>query len=166
MPDRFIPSSDTTRAYRDALASFGTGITVVTTQTPNGPMGMTANSFASVSLDPPLVLWSPAKSSGRYDTFANAELFGIHVLGVEQYAVAAAFAKDPFAFDDGAWELTETGTPVIHDCLSHFECRTHAIHDAGDHSIIVGRVLTAQHREGTGLMFKQGKFGRFTPNES
>lgn len=128
-------------------------------------MGMTANSFASVSLDPPLVLWSPAKSSWRHDQFVNATDFAVHILGVEQIELAQAFAKDPHAFDSCTWETSKNGVPVIQGCLSNFECRTEAVHDAGDHSIIVGRVLLASHRDGTGLMFKQGKFGRFEPSD-
>lgn len=165
MPDSFVPSPATARAYRDALSCFGTGITVVTTQTDDGPVGMTANSFASVSLDPPLVLWSPAKSSWRHDKFVAAKHFAVHILGVEQKDLAQAFAKDPFAFDQCVWAPSDNGTPLIENCLSNFECRTEAVHDAGDHSIIVGRVILAYHREGTGLMFKQGKFGRFEPND-
>ena len=81
MPDQtFIPGPETARAFRDALGCFATGVTVVTTQTDRGPLGITANSFASLSLDPPLVLWAPALTSSRYQAFADAERFAIHVM--------------------------------------------------------------------------------------
>lgn len=79
----FAPDADA-RAFRDALGRFATGVTVVTVLTDDGPAGMTANSFASVSLDPPLVLWSPARSSSRFDLFANAAHYAIHVLDADQ----------------------------------------------------------------------------------
>ena len=80
----FVPGADNHRAFRNALGSFTTGVTVVTAMTSDGPIGMTVNSFASVSLDPPLVLWSPAKSSSRYGAFTGARHFAIHVLGADQ----------------------------------------------------------------------------------
>ncbi|MDJ1007312.1 MAG: flavin reductase family protein [Paracoccaceae bacterium] len=159
---RFQPGPESQRAYRDALGSFATGVTVVTTRTSQGPVGITANSFASVSLDPALVLWSPAKSSRRHDAFAGAQSFAIHVLDAAQGAVAEAFVKDGAPFDRVAVRNVATGIPLLDDCLAVFECRRHAAHDAGDHTIIVGEVIAAETRPGEPLLFVQGKYGRFT----
>ena len=81
------PGPDTTREFRDALGRFATGVTVVTTDSEIGPLGITANSFASVSLDPPLVLWAPARFSRRFKAFAETLYFAIHVIGAEQKAL-------------------------------------------------------------------------------
>ena len=87
------PTSCDERAFRDALGRFATGVTIVTCNGPDGPMGITANSFASLSLDPPLVLWSPAKSSRRYEAFVNATEFAIHVASYDQLDLCRDFAK-------------------------------------------------------------------------
>ena len=157
----FVPGPDTARAFRDALGRFATGVTVVTCEA-DGPLGITANSFASVSLDPPLVLWSPARVSRRFDAFAGAEHFAVHVLGAEQAALCEGFSAAGDAFPDGAPERNAEGVPVIDGCLARFECRTHARHDGGDHEIVVGAVLRASSREGAPLVFAAGSYGRFT----
>ena len=155
---RFTPQSDL-RAYRGALGAFATGVTIVTTQTASGPVGMTANSFASVSLDPPLILWSPAKSSSRFAAFSQAPQFIVHVLGVDQRPLAEAFTRAKNAFDGLDWSLTDTGSPLIRGCLASFECQTDALHDAGDHVIILGRVQHVAHQPGAPLLFHGGQFG-------
>lgn len=157
----FVPGADTARAFRDALGRFATGVTVVTCEA-DGPVGITANSFASVSLDPPLVLWSPARASRRFDAFAAAQHFVVHVLGEGQTAVALAFAKEGDAFDGLPTTRNPEGAPVIEGCPARFECRTHARHDGGDHEIVVGRVLRAASGEGHPLVFHGGTYGRFT----
>lgn len=161
----FIPGPDSARDFRDALGCYGTGVTVVTTMTEDGPLGMTANSFASVSLDPPLVLWSPAKTSRRHAPFAGAVRFAIHVMAEDQDRLARHFAKQGDIFDGIAWRLSDDGVPILDGCLARFECVTEAVHDGGDHSIIVGRVLRGAHRPGSGLIFKQGQYGGFLGRE-
>ena len=104
-------------------------------------MGMTVNSFTSVSLDPPLVLWSPAKSSSKHDAFAAVDHYAIHVLSAEQDGLSACFTRGGTAFEGLEWQLNTEGAPVIPGTLSRFECRRFALHDAGDHSLIIGRVL-------------------------
>ena len=155
----FDPATDP-RAFRDALGAFATGVTVVTTQTPDGPVGITANSFASVSLDPPLVLWSPAKSSRRFHHFAEADRFAIHVLGADQRHICEAFTRDKHAFEGIDWHAGEDGTPLIENTLARFECTLDAAHDAGDHLIIVGRVRRADTRPGAPLLFAGGAYQR------
>ncbi|QBF32386.1 flavin reductase family protein [Thalassococcus sp. S3] len=157
----FTPGPQTARALRDALGCYGTGVTVVTTMSPQGPLGMTANSFASVSLDPALVLWSPAKSSSRYASFVAARHFAIHVMAEDQQDLALHFARQGDGFDAVDWTPSEENAPILSGCLARFECATSAVHDAGDHSIVVGEILRAAHRPGQGLMFKRGQYGGF-----
>ncbi|MBS0125607.1 flavin reductase family protein [Thetidibacter halocola] len=158
----FDPATGDPRAFRDALGQFGTGVTVVTCETGTGPIGITANSFASVSLDPPLVLWSPAKSSSRYPFFMAVPHFAIHVVGTDQVALCSGFARTGDAFDGLDWERGARGVPLLNGCLARFECTTEAVHDAGDHSIIVARVTRVTTRPGAPLLFHGGRYGGFT----
>ncbi|SLN20324.1 flavin reductase family protein [Roseisalinus antarcticus] len=146
------------RDFRAALGRFATGVTVITATAHPGPVGITANSFASVSLDPPLVLWSPAKSSSRFDLFAGAEHYAIHVLDSHQREICDGFTRAKDAFDALDWAPGAQGVPLIEGCLARFECRREAVHDAGDHAIIVGRVTRAAFRDGTPLLFQGGRF--------
>lgn len=158
----FVPDPANARSFRKALGTFTTGVTVVTAPGQAGPLGMTVNSFASVSLDPPLVLWSPAKSSARHDAFIAADHFAVHVLAAEEDELSASFTRGGRGFDVVAWRRNENGVPVIPGTLARFECQRAALHDAGDHTIVVGRVLRATHRQGEPLCFSHGSFGRFT----
>lgn len=153
------------RALRSAFGRFGTGVTVVTTQTPEGPIGMTANSFSSVSLDPPLVLWSAALRSKRHDAFVQAAHFCIHILGQNQHDTAHHFATQGHDFSGFDWHHGADGAPVLSGCVAAFQCRAHAVHPAGDHSVILGEVAHAAERPGAGagLLFDQGRFGTFLP---
>ena len=160
MTEAFDPATNP-MAFRHALGRFATGVTVVTTQGPEGPAGITANSFASVSLDPPLVLWSPAKSAGRFPIFAAAPHYAIHVLSEAQRDIAAAFTRHVNAFDGLAWHKDAKGTPIIENCHATFICRREATHDAGDHVIIVGRVTDVRTSDGNGLVFHGGRYGGF-----
>ncbi len=161
--ESFDPIQADRRAYREALGRFGTGVTVITCATPDGPLGITANSFASVSLDPPLVLWSPAKSSSRYPFFMAAERFAIHVMGRDQFDTCNGFARDGDAFDRIDWTTSAGGVPLITGSLSCLECTTTATHDGGDHSIIVARVTRVTTRAGEPLLFFGGAYGTFDP---
>jgi flavin reductase (DIM6/NTAB) family NADH-FMN oxidoreductase RutF len=124
-------------------------------------MGFTANSFAAVSLDPPLVLWSPAKASSRFEVFATAPFFAIHVLGADDGALAARFLRGGPGFDALPHEVSPEGTPTIPGTLARFDCTLHAVHDGGDHAIIIGRVLRACYTNGAPLVFSQGGYGGF-----
>jgi flavin reductase (DIM6/NTAB) family NADH-FMN oxidoreductase RutF len=149
------------RAFRDALGRFATGVTVVTIATRDGPMGFTANSFASVSLDPPLVLWSPARSSARFPFFAAARHYAIHVLGAEEVELSQRFVRGGSGFDGLSHSTNAEGVPVLKTALSRFDCEQTATHEGGDHLIVVGRVLRAVFRQGGPLVFSQGAYGRF-----
>jgi flavin reductase (DIM6/NTAB) family NADH-FMN oxidoreductase RutF len=162
----FTPDPTRSTDLRRALGQFGTGVALITAQTGEGPLGMTANSFSSVSLDPPLVLWSAARSSKRHDAFAAASAFCIHVLSADQIDVANHFAAQGHDFSPYAVEEGPNGAPTLHGCLATFHCDTYAVHRAGDHSIILGQITAAatQPEERDGLLFKRGRFGRFTPD--
>lgn len=161
VPTAFTPTSDNTRLLRDAFGRFATGVTVVTAATDDGPVGITANSFSSLSLEPALVLWSPAKNSKRFDDFANARHFAIHILAEDQAAVCEGFARNKRAFDGLDMARNDHGVPLINDCLARFECTHVATHPGGDHVIVVGEVTYAQINEGNPLGFFGGKFGVF-----
>jgi len=157
----FVPSSENSREFRNALGCFGTGVTIVTTTVDNTPFGITVNSFASVSLDPALVLWSLAKSSYRFAQFEPATHYAIHVLDQSQADQAARFARNAQSFDHCPWRASENGVPLLEQCVARFECERSSSHDGGDHAIIVGRVLRAANFGGEPLMFVGGQFGRF-----
>jgi flavin reductase (DIM6/NTAB) family NADH-FMN oxidoreductase RutF len=150
-----------TAALRAAFGRFTTGVTLVTIATPDGPMGFVANSFASLSLDPPLVLWCPAKTSLRFKRFAAAEHFAIHVLERGQHALVARFARGGPGFDGTDAATNPDGVPVIQGALARYDCARYATHDGGDHVVIVGRVLRWVTGEGAPLVFSQGRYGSF-----
>lgn len=152
---------DGRRAFRAALGRYATGVTVVTTQGLRGPIGITANSFTSVSLDPPLVLWCLAKESARFSTFSAAAHYAIHVLAAEQRDLCHRFARTGRDFSGLEPGTTPEGQPLLPDCLARFDCAAHTAHDGGDHAILVGRVLRVQVRQGTPLLFWHGRYGDF-----
>lgn len=161
--DIFVPGPTTQRQFRDALGAFATGVTVVTTQTAMGPLGITANSFASLSLDPPLVLWSPARGSRRFDAFAEAEHFAIHVLSAQQTHLGTHFARQGHDFDLPDVHMNAQNVPILPGCLAVFECQREAVHAGGDHAIVVGRVLAARHKPGAPLVFQSGRYAHLKP---
>ncbi|MFN4192274.1 MAG: flavin reductase family protein [Tabrizicola sp.] len=156
-----VPDAANARLFRDALGCFATGVTVVTIRGPQGPMGFTANSFASLSLDPALVLWSPAKASQRYPHFAAARHYAIHVLGQDQADLPARFSRGGQGFEGLPWQTNREGVPILPGALARFDCAQHATHDGGDHLIIVGQVLRLALEEGEPLVFAKGRFGGF-----
>lgn len=152
---------------RRAFGHFATGVTVVTTLDARGRrVGMTANSFASLSLEPPLVLWSLANSSTNHAAFLAARYFAIHVLAAGQDALARQFASragDRFA--GVAVESGCRGVPLLADFHARFECEMHAQHEGGDHTIFVGRVLRVAERPGEPLLFHRGRYAGVAPAE-
>lgn len=133
------------RTFRDALGCFATGVTVVTAFCPDGtPIGLTANSFTSVSLDPPLLLVCIANNAGSAPFLREAERFAVNVLQIGQQPTSNRFAgKGEDRFAATPWEVGEFGTPVLTGSLSSFECVRDAVHDGGDHFLLVGRVVKA-----------------------
>lgn len=157
----FQPDSAEPRLLRDALGRFATGVTVVTCLSGGQPVGITANSFASVSLDPALVLWSIARSSSRFAAFSTAQNFAIHILGADERDLAARFTRGGAGFDGLALTTGQAGTPLIDGTLARFDCALDRSLDGGDHVILLGRVLSASYRAGAPLVFSQGHFGGF-----
>lgn len=150
------------RELRAALGAFATGVAIVTTRAQDGLHGLTINSFASVSLDPPLVLWSLDRRSHSLRAFETGAVFAVNVLGRHQADLARRFARhgvDRFA----QTPLTEglDGAPLLGDCVACFECRRVAAHDGGDHVIIVGRIERYRADQRPALVFSRGKFGGF-----
>ena len=149
---------DDAKAYRHALGAFATGVCVVTADTPSGPVGITVNSFSSVSLDPRLVLWCLDDGSERAPLFAAADRFVIQVLAAEQRDLAARFAKGHWALCDE--EIRRVGDmPRLPASLAWFACETERQVEAGDHLIIIGRVVDFDVDDGAALTFHRGHFG-------
>ncbi|HEV2560674.1 MAG TPA: flavin reductase family protein [Rhizomicrobium sp.] len=151
-----------TRAFRQALGCFPTGVAVVTAKPPGRhPMGITVNSFTSVSLDPPLVLWCMDRRSDRFETFTTAKSYVISLLGTAHENVSARLAKQGSHSLEGIELIeTESGPPALADALAYFECAPHAVHEGGDHAILVGQVLRFARRDAGGpLVFFKGRYG-------
>ena len=131
------------KSFRQLLGCFPTGVAVVTTCNADGsPAGLTCNSFSSVSLEPPLVLFSLRKASSLLPTFVESGAFAINILSQSQDALSGRFASSRIAdkFESVAWRRGPLGTPLVDDCLASFECSVHARHEAGDHVIFIGEV--------------------------
>lgn len=149
------------QALRRALGQYATGVTVITTLGSDGrPVGMTANSFSSLSMDPPLVLWSIGRKSSNFVHFEEAPCFAVHVLHAGQAGLAARFAtRDVDRFEGVAAGAGASGAPQLDDFLAHFDCSTEARLPGGDHLILVGRVLAFDEREGLApLVFHGGRY--------
>lgn len=148
------------KMLRNAFGSYMTGVTVITAVSKDGtPVGFTANSFTSVSLDPPLLLVCPAKSLSTFDVFANCESFVVNILSEDQQAVSNIFASSKEdRFSQIEWHKDEQGNPVIDGALTHFSCKTERNLDAGDHNLLVGEVLNFSNREGYGLGYASGGY--------
>ncbi|MEG0858689.1 MAG: flavin reductase family protein [Pseudomonas sp.] len=152
------------QAFRTALGTFTTGVTIITTQAEDGsPVGITANSFNSVSLNPPLVLWSLSKKARSLPVFSTGKHWNVHVLSTEQESLSGRFAtqgEDKFAeiqFDNGVSEA-----PLLQDCTARFQCRTAFQYEGGDHVIFVGEVLAFDHSERAPLAFQSGQYALAT----
>ena len=157
-------SEFTSRDLRTALGKFATGVTVVTTAGEDGPVGVTVNSFSSVSLDPPLILWSLARTSSRLPVFEQASHFAVHVMNHQQEDLCRAFSRDARAFDSLAMRQNQKNIPIIEDCLACFECPRHAVHAGGDHLIFVGRVEAVSLTHTDPLIFFDSNFGAIEAN--
>ena len=151
------------RALRDAFGAFMTGVTVVTAVASDGsPRGFTANSFSSVSLDPPLLLVSIAKTSSNFDVFSNAQGFAVNILSEGQKMISNAFSRpvqDRFSGVD--WHAGQQGSPILAGVSAWFDCTLHQIIDAGDHAILLGLVAAFHAGTAAGLGYYRGSY--FTP---
>ncbi|TCS98386.1 flavin reductase (DIM6/NTAB) family NADH-FMN oxidoreductase RutF [Tepidimonas ignava] len=147
--------------FRAALGRFATGVTIVTTRAADGaPVGLTVNSFNSVSLQPPLVLWSLDVRSRALAAFTHATHWAVHVLGAQQQALAERFARrDVDRWAGVPWTPNAEGVPLLPGCCAYLECRARSRYPEGDHVILVGEVLRCQHDDGAGALLYHG--GRF-----
>jgi 3-hydroxy-9,10-secoandrosta-1,3,5(10)-triene-9,17-dione monooxygenase reductase component len=161
--DNPIPPFDS-GAFRRALGMFGTGVTIVTARAGDGtPVGMTANSFNSVSLDPPMVLWSLAKAARSLPVFHAAEHWNVHILANEQNDLANRFARageDKFA--GLALEPALADAPLLAGCSARFQCRTVFRYEGGDHIIFVGEVIGFDRSETAPLLYVSGEYALAT----
>jgi flavin reductase (DIM6/NTAB) family NADH-FMN oxidoreductase RutF len=157
-----LPAIDATR-FRKALGAFPTGVTVVTSIGSQGePRGFTANSFTSVSLDPPLLLVCVAKSAAGFSVFTGTHHFAINVLAEHQATVSSLFAsKRPDKFAHVAWWPGTTGSPLLSDSVAWFDCTTHDRVDAGDHVILIGRVVAFDDSQANPLGYCRGAYLTF-----
>ena len=144
--------------FRFALGKYTTGVTIVTCNGKNGPIGITANSFSSLSLSPPLVLWSPAKASKRHDTFLKAEKFIIHIAGEHQIELCKSFSKSADGGSEMDWNFNDQGEAFIKNCSARFECTKYSHFDGGDHSIIVGEVKKFETTDQKPLVYLEGNY--------
>jgi flavin reductase (DIM6/NTAB) family NADH-FMN oxidoreductase RutF len=148
------------KALRNAFGAFATGVTVITTRQPDGtPRGFTANSFTSVSLDPPLLLVCVAKTARSADVFANAAHFAVNILAEDQKAVSGLFAsRAPDKFDQCSWSPGHGDVPLINGALAQFACANDQLVDAGDHLILIGRVVDFSTNQGQPLGYFRGNY--------
>ncbi len=148
------------RALRNAMGNFATGITVVTAINENGePQGMTANSFSSVSLEPPLISWCVGKDSRLFELFGKTNHFAVHILHSGQQAVSQLFAgPEENKFDQLSWCPGINGVPLLDDCASVFQCEMEHRYPGGDHTILVGRVLDFTSMPMPPLIFHGGQY--------
>lgn len=152
------PRTDT-RPLRAALGGFATGVCVITAVGPRGPLGITVNSFTSVSLDPPTILWSLGRASDRWPTFSEAEHFAVHVLDAGGLAACQRFAWGDPVLRPGEFTVGAGGAPLIEGWVSRFQCRSVRRVEAGDHMLIFGQVEQFEAREGEALVFYKGGYG-------
>lgn len=164
-PTQDSASPGDSRHLRECLGAFATGVTIVTTQAQDGGfIGLTANSFNSLSLSPPLVLWSLGLRAGSLETFMSATHFAVNVLSADQLALALRFARaGTNRFAGISVHSGLGGAPLIDGAVAWFECetRTHVRH--GDHVLFIGEVMRCERAAGDPLVFERGRFGVVDP---
>jgi flavin reductase (DIM6/NTAB) family NADH-FMN oxidoreductase RutF len=148
--------------FREVLGHLATGITIVTATDEGEPVGFSCQSFAALSLDPPMVILAPAKSSTSWPRIARAGAFCVNILGEHQEAVCRAFAvSGGNKFDGVDWTPGVTGSPLIEGSLATVECTLGAIYEGGDHELVTGHVVDMEIGKGSPLIFYRSGFGRF-----
>ncbi|WP_404302798.1 flavin reductase [Alicycliphilus denitrificans] len=154
-PQHFDPKD-----FRQALGMFATGVTIVTTTAPDGtPVGVTANSFNSVSIDPPLVLWSLAKNARSLEAFTSGAHWNVHILAQEQEALSNLFARaGEDKFGQQQLEPGVSDAPLLPGCSARFQCKTMFQYDGGDHTIFVGEVLSYDRTQRPPLLYVTGQY--------
>ncbi len=157
------PRSADVAHFRSVLGHFATGITVVTGVAEGVPAGLTCQTFVSLSLDPPLIAFCPNKQSTSWRRIAGSGAFCANILTEDQEDISRVFATSGAdKFRGIGWRPGETGSPILHDVLAYVDCRIEARHDAGDHEIVVGRVVDLEAAgRGRPLLSYRGGYGRF-----
>jgi flavin reductase (DIM6/NTAB) family NADH-FMN oxidoreductase RutF len=152
--------------FKEVMGNYPTGVTVVTTVDKDGvPVGLTVNSFASVSLDPTLILWSIDHRVSTLDVFRNADKFAVHTLASDQSDICSLFAsKGTDRFANCNWKLSENGLPIIAGAYGVLQCKSFKNIEAGDHTILIGEVIDIQNEDKEPLLYHKRKFGKI-PNE-
>lgn len=154
------------REFRSALGCFATGIAVITAQPDDGhPVGVTVNSFSSVSLHPPLILYCLGKASQSFEALAIAPCFAVNVLAEDQKELSVRFSRSALQDRFSGLSLTTgvTGAPILGGCLATLDCTREAVHDAGDHIVVVGRVRGLTSRDGRPLLYYRGAYAELAP---
>jgi flavin reductase (DIM6/NTAB) family NADH-FMN oxidoreductase RutF len=160
------PASFDTAQFRQVLGHFPTGVTVVTAAPATGPVGLAVGSFASVSLDPPLIAFFPDRSSSSWPQIEAAGSFCVNILSEHQEVVCRRFAtKGDDKFAGLGWRPARSGAPLLDGVLAWIDCDIDTVHEAGDHWIVVGHVreLEVGDESGGPLVFYRGGYGRFAP---
>lgn len=159
---------DVQREFRSAIGSFATGVTIATTTNSDGdPVGVTASSFNSVSLDPPLILWSLAKNSNSRPAFCDSGHFAIHILAASQEDLSNKFSRSSDnKFDGIDWSEGKLGSPILNEHAGLFQCRTRHQYEGGDHIILVGEVIDYDSRDEAPLLFHGGQYVERRPRPS
>lgn len=150
------------REFRNALGDFATGVAIITALNGVGkPIGLTANSFASVSLDPPLVLWSVDRTSPLFDGFVRATHYAVHVLREDEQELARQFSDDEIdKFANVSCDSGVAGLPLLEHYSALFQCEVRSRHEEGDHVILVGRVISVLKQAARPLVFHAGTYKR------
>ena len=151
-----------TRRFRDVMGTFTTGVTIITTLENKIPHGITANSFTSVSLSPPMVMFCLGKSSANFEAFMASDCFAVNILSSQQDALSTRFATfEGDRFDGLNWSAWDTGAPILENIIAAIDCRLEATHDAGDHVIILGLVVRAEvQNNAPPLLYFKGGYER------
>lgn len=156
-----MPVPIDTQLQRKILGHFATGVTVITTRHGDEMHGMTANAFASLSLNPPLVLVAVDKRAQMHQQLQTARCFAVNILDASQEGLSQRFAKPgPKDFGDIAWRAGETGSPLFEHSLGWLDCQLHSVLPGGDHDIFVGQIVAGDHRDGHPLLYFAGKYRR------
>ena len=147
-------------ALRAALGRFATGVTIVATEAADGHVHcMTVNSFASLSLDPPLVLWTLRSRSARYETYSHCKTFSVSVLSETQIELARKHAKPPAGgYSERNWKAFMGGCPIIEGAAAHFICKHHSEVTKGDHAVLIGEITEYAEYDHPPLLFMAGKY--------
>lgn len=159
--------TDTIQLYKEIMGSYPTGVTIVTTtDSENRPVGLTVNSFASVSLEPLLVLWCLDKRSGSIAAFKQTEKFAVNILSSEQKEACWTFAssKEKDRFAKVSWQMSDNQLPVLNDVFGAFECKKVNAIEAGDHIIFIGEVINITKNDRTPMLYYKRNIGSVPEN--